>query len=290
MIALALFLIPAALVFLTVSTVSGWTRLLVFGAGLLVLSIWPSPTGDLLRAIALLYMLVPVMPLLLFHLRFWRGAAPLVFLLSLTGFSGSVLAMGLVSGALGIGFGPFAWLARGVGFAVGLGLGVWFLRRVTKRHTRAPITEHAFALDTWWLLYTLVQSFVVSIGLGIGAGSVVLLSFLLGRWITQRALGRIDGPEAAPLRLLLLRVSGNSRRSERLFEQLAQVKLAEVVASLEGHPAPSAEARNSPEFQVLASLEDQLERARQQVLQQTTLQDLLEQRNSLAQSQIMYFI
>jgi DNA-binding IscR family transcriptional regulator len=41
---------------------------------------------------------------------------------------------------------------------------------------------------------------------------------------------------------------------------------------------------------VLANLEDQLERARQQVLQQTTLQDLLEQRNSLAQSQIMYFI
>jgi hypothetical protein len=48
--------------------------------------------------------------------------------------------------------------------------------------------------------------------------------------------------------------------------------------------------RHSPEFQVLASLEGQLERARQQLLQQTTLQDLLDQRNLLAQSQMMYFI
>lgn len=91
-------------------------------------------------------------------------------------------------------------------------------------------------------------------------------------------------------RVQILRSQRGPKGGYQLARPPSQVKLAEVVASLEGHPAPSAEARNSPEFQVLASLEDQLERARQQVLQHTTLQDLLEQRNSLAQSQIMYFI
>jgi hypothetical protein len=43
-------------------------------------------------------------------------------------------------------------------------------------------------------------------------------------------------------------------------------------------------------LQVLASLEEELAQTRQRLLQETTLQDLLDQRNSLAQSQVMYFI
>lgn len=88
----------------------------------------------------------------------------------------------------------------------------------------------------------------------------------------------------------ILRSQRGPKGGYQLARPPSQVKLSEVVSSLEGNPAPSGTARQTPEFQVLANLEDQLERARQQVLQQTSLQDLLEQRNSLAQSQIMYFI
>lgn len=221
-VALAVFLVPAALVLLMVSTASGWTRLSAVGIGLLVLGLWPGPSGGLLRAVALLYVALPMLPLLLFHLRFWRGAAPLVFLLALMGFSGWVLAMGLATSGLGFSPGPLLWLARIAGLAAGLGLGVWLLRGVAERQARGVSSERAFALDIWWLLYTLVQAFVVSIGLGIGAGAVALLSFPMGRWLAGRALGRIDTSEAPPLWLLLLRVFGNSRRSERLFEQLVQ--------------------------------------------------------------------
>jgi Rrf2 family protein len=91
-------------------------------------------------------------------------------------------------------------------------------------------------------------------------------------------------------RVQILRSQRGPKGGYQLARPPSQVKLSEVVSSLEGNPAPSGTARQTPEFQVLANLEDQLERARQQVLQQTTLQDLLEQRNSLAQSQIMYFI
>ncbi len=91
-------------------------------------------------------------------------------------------------------------------------------------------------------------------------------------------------------RVQILRSQRGPKGGYQLARPPSQVRLSEVVSSLEGDPAPSGASRHSPEFQVLASLEDQLERARQQLLQHTTLQDLLEQRNDLAQSQIMYFI
>ncbi len=91
-------------------------------------------------------------------------------------------------------------------------------------------------------------------------------------------------------RAQILRSHRGPKGGYTLARPPAQVKLAEVVSCLEGDPAPAVTERHSPEFQVLASLEGQLERARQQLLQQTTLQDLLDQRNLLAQSQMMYFI
>jgi hypothetical protein len=159
--ALGVFLVPAALVLLTESKASGWTRLLAVGTGLLVLGLWPGPSGELLREIALLHVVVPMLPLLLFHLRFWRGAAPLVFLLFLMGFSGWVLAFGLVTDALGNNPGPIIGLARCGGLAAGLGLGVWLLRGVGERHARGTLSERIFALDiggfctpwcrpSWW--------------------------------------------------------------------------------------------------------------------------------------------
>jgi len=68
------------------------------------------------------------------------------------------------------------------------------------------------------------------------------------------------------------------------------VRLAEVVACLEGEPETAGNGRQSPEFQVLANLENQLEQERQRLLRETTLQDLLDQRDSVSQSQLMYFI
>ncbi len=88
----------------------------------------------------------------------------------------------------------------------------------------------------------------------------------------------------------ILRSLRGPKGGYQLARPPAQVKLAEVVACLEGEPAPPSSARQSPEFQVLAQLEGQLLEARQQLLTHTTLQDLLDQRNTICQSQIMYFI
>lgn len=222
LLALGVLLLPAALILLSVSTASGWSRLLVVGLALLALSRWPGLTGELVRQVAELHVGLPLVPLVLFHLRFWRGAAPLVFLLALVGFHGWMLGLGLATGVLGIGAGAGLWLARLVGLAMGLAVGGWILRAVAARHARGSLSDQAFNLESWWLLYTLVQAFVATSGLGLGAGVVALLSFLLGRWVVELLLRRSTLPSREPHRLLLLRVFGNSRRSERLFEQLVQ--------------------------------------------------------------------
>lgn len=220
LLALLVFLLPAGLVLLSVSAASGWIRLLAVAAGALLLMLWPGVAGDLLRSSAQLYVALPLAPLLLFHLRFWRGAAPLVFLLALLGFGGWVLAMGLATGLFGVAPGAGLWLWRLLGLAAGLLLGLWVLRRVAERHRRGTLSDQALSLEVWWLLYTLVQASVLSIGLGSAAAVAVLVSFALGRWCAGRGVRQADVP--APQRLLLLRVFGNSRRSERLFEQLVQ--------------------------------------------------------------------
>jgi Rrf2 family protein len=88
----------------------------------------------------------------------------------------------------------------------------------------------------------------------------------------------------------ILRSLRGPKGGYQLARPPAKVCLADIVACLEGEPDSGDNRRSSPEFQVLAKLEAQLLQARQQLLQTTTLQDLLDQRNSICQSQLMYFI
>jgi Rrf2 family protein len=88
----------------------------------------------------------------------------------------------------------------------------------------------------------------------------------------------------------ILRSLRGPKGGYQLARPPAQVRLSEVVACLEGEPEAGANGRPSPEFQVLAQLEAQLQQARQRLLDTTTLQDLLDQRNSLSHAQLMYFI
>ncbi len=88
----------------------------------------------------------------------------------------------------------------------------------------------------------------------------------------------------------ILRSQRGPKGGYQLARPPALVRLAEIVACLEGEPDSGEAGRSSPEFQVLAQLEAQLLQARQQLLDTTTLQDLLDQRNSICQSQLMYFI
>ena len=71
----------------------------------------------------------------------------------------------------------------------------------------------------------------------------------------------------------------------------ADISVANVVACLEGSAHESSEGRRqTPEFAVLHDLDQQLEVARQSLLQSTTLETLIAQRNRKMGESTMYFI
>jgi Rrf2 family protein len=70
------------------------------------------------------------------------------------------------------------------------------------------------------------------------------------------------------------------------------VTLAEVLTCLEGGPDKLASEQQSPEQSVVVSLSEQLRQRRMATLEETSLADLVQERDALlqAQSQTMYFI
>ena len=69
------------------------------------------------------------------------------------------------------------------------------------------------------------------------------------------------------------------------------ISVAEVVSCLEGSAQETSEGRRkTPEFAVLHDLDQRLEVARQSLLQSTTLETLIEQRNRKTGDSTMYFI
>lgn len=81
------------------------------------------------------------------------------------------------------------------------------------------------------------------------------------------------------------------RGGYRLTRSPAEITVAEVVHCLEGEAAGRpASPQRTLELEVLQALAGDLQRQRQELLAGTTLQALLERRDGLCQSQVMYFI
>lgn len=81
------------------------------------------------------------------------------------------------------------------------------------------------------------------------------------------------------------------RGGYQLARAAAEISVAEVIECLERlAPAERQGDRSTPEFSVVASLERQLEMARSRVLNSTTLQQLVEERQARILPQQMFYI
>ena len=77
----------------------------------------------------------------------------------------------------------------------------------------------------------------------------------------------------------------------QLAKPPADISVAEVVSCLEGSAQETSEGRRkTPEFAVLHDLDQRLEVARQSLLQSTTLETLIAQRDNKTRDSAMYFI
>ena len=89
----------------------------------------------------------------------------------------------------------------------------------------------------------------------------------------------------------ILRSIRGPKGGYQLARPPAEIRVDDVVSCLEVEVTPRAGGEGvTPEFEVLGRLEERLEEARRAILSGTTLQDLLDQRDHLAQAQAMYFI
>ncbi len=89
----------------------------------------------------------------------------------------------------------------------------------------------------------------------------------------------------------ILRSIRGPKGGYQLARPPAEIRVDDIVSCLEGDAAARSGGEGAtPEFEVLGRLEQRLEEARLGILSSTTLQDLLDQRDHLAQAQAMYFI
>jgi Rrf2 family protein len=92
-------------------------------------------------------------------------------------------------------------------------------------------------------------------------------------------------------RAQILRSIRGPRGGYQLAMSPSQIKVVDVVRCLEGEDSPgSVTVSETPEYQVLNGLKNELAMARAQILDATTLQDLIDRRDRLMESQAMYFI
>jgi len=89
----------------------------------------------------------------------------------------------------------------------------------------------------------------------------------------------------------ILRSVRGPRGGYQLTRPPAEILVHDVVRCLEGDGGGrDDQRRHTPEFEVMYALAEDLDRARLQTLQTTSLQLLVEQRDALLQAQAMYFI
>ena len=166
------------------------------------------------------YILFPAVLFLLFNLRYWRATAPLVLVLALGGSLGWLALVEI--GKLVVGEGLALWGFRLLGLAAGVLLALPVARGIGRRYQKRRISEQMLFVDAWWALLTSVQTTVLVIMDGqigkvfafLGFGAYLLVSRALLHGM------QTDRPPAA--RLLLLRVFGHGRRTERLLDELTQ--------------------------------------------------------------------
>jgi len=173
--------------------------------------------GGLVADLFLLYVMVPATVLLLFTFRYWRATAPLVLLVALGGSLGWLVLLEI--GKLVAGTGPAIWIFRLLGLAVGVLLAVPAVRLIGRWYRAKRVSEQMLFIDAWWSLLTLIQTTVLVATKG--SLQLVALTGLAAYLLCSRVLLsglRTDRPPAA--RLLLLRVFGHDRRTERLLDEL----------------------------------------------------------------------
>ena len=109
--------------------------------------------------------------------------------------------------------------------ALPIGYACWQgLRLLGRQYERKVFSDAQLLVDAWWLIVTFVFSVLLVIDLGWGGLLLGLTAFVAYRMVIAAALAlwQLGDTWLINRRLLLLRVFGFQRRTERLFDTVAQ--------------------------------------------------------------------
>jgi len=151
-------------------------------------------------------------------------------------------------------------------------------------HTNAPGNLVAFSAKTEYGLVSLLELAAIhSQGGVLQVAEIAARQGIPDRYLEQMLTSLRRGR--------ILRSIRGPRGGYQLARPPGEIQIAEVVRCLEGESGSrSSASRQTAEFEVIGTLEDRLEAARLGILEATTLQALLDERDQKLQSQVMYFI
>jgi hypothetical protein len=109
-------------------------------------------------------------------------------------------------------------------FSLPVGWVAWrVLQRLARGYARKRFSDVQLMVDCWWFIVTCLAIVTLSSRYGVGGIAVGLAALAAYRLTVWLVLHRWNpGPAASPRRLLLLRVFGYQRRTEALFDRVAQ--------------------------------------------------------------------
>ena len=175
--------------------------------------------GDAMLGLLLftLYGAAPLAVFLLLNVRFWRAAAPLVMVVSSMTVLGWLL---FLDAARQVGVdGALAWAFRLAGASAGLVVGMVVLAAVGRGYQAKRFSDQMIFIYVWWLLITMVEVAVMVVGVG-AVGFLALLGPVVAVAASRALLVGVAADRPPAARLLLLRVFGHDRRTERLMDEL----------------------------------------------------------------------
>ena len=213
----------------TVVTVAGGNRLLkvIVPLSLALISLLLITSIDVGELLSLwtYFLGIPTLITLAVGNRRLRAVGPILLLIVSWVLLG-VLSLGLGIQVLPVGLLSTLPLVVILGIALMVLLGFWVVawlgfRWFAQRYARKKSSDQLSWLATWWLLFTLWECQILSVTGGL-LGFLGLLAFVgyeIVLWIGLRPL-RAAASRQPPHRLLLLRVFGFRKRSERLLGDL----------------------------------------------------------------------
>lgn len=192
----------------------GSRRIRVIGIAayfLVALAISPVPLVELATLWGT-FMGVPSLLLVAIGHRRLRAVGPLVLVTTFLVVTGAYLALNAALSA-----GTILGVAVAAAFTA---LAWWTAWWIAERYRQKQMSDLGLMLNIWWLLFTLWECLEFSAGEGFG-GAFVLAAFAVYKLVLALGFRLISPTEPRPvLNLVLLRVFGFRKRSERLLDEL----------------------------------------------------------------------